>query len=160
MYTLARSIAANTDTFSGPWSGNGVVTLNLAGGEVLSFTGDINQFSGFTGTLSLGTAGTVRIAGRDASNNPLDHGFNNAVVNAGGASLTFADGGTQTLGVLLGGTMAVISGTTQAGTATPATTLVVGGNNLDSNFLGSIRNGLTGTASSFTSLTKIGSGAS
>jgi len=148
--------------FDGAWSGSGTLlvtndtasgsTLTLggaSGGNMANFTGSIIVVTNASGTPS---AGTLR--------------FNNggSAVNTGNAAMTInlgtnsavhlanRDGGTTSVGTLLGGPGTIVLGPSgAAGTETWS----IGGNNSSSTFAGSFSNN---AANEIAALTKVGAG--
>jgi autotransporter-associated beta strand protein len=140
--------AAGADTVTGPVSGSGNLTLELASGQMFTFQGDE---SAYTGTLIAAGAGTLRF------NNSTDWSLANAALALNGTVV--ADNRSQTdivftLGALWGDSGTTLTASDQSAASGSDCTLVIGGLNQDSTFSGV----LADSANQQISLTKVGTG--
>lgn len=142
--TLNITSGNNNQATSGSWSGAGALTISIASGGTFSPRGSM---SGFTGSATLGAAGTLRFFGSSGSSAAS---FN---LGNGSASLITRDGGTVSLGSLTGGSGTFIRG---ASSSDVASTFLIGGNNASTTFAGTITNGNTVARS--VAITKQGAG--
>lgn len=134
----------NNQATSGDWTGSGAVTVNIASGGTFSPRGSM---SGFSGSVTLGAAGTFRFFGSSGSSLAS---FN---LGTGTASLITRDGGTVSLGSLSGGSGTFVRG---ASSSAVTSTFIIGGNHASTTFAGTITNG--SSANRFVAITKQGSG--
>jgi autotransporter-associated beta strand protein len=135
----------NNQALAGSWSGSATLYVNTGSGGTLSVKGDL---TGFSGSLVLLGGGYFRFYGSSGSSAAsFDLGVGTAIMHT-------RDGGTVSLGSLSGGTGTVLRGASS--TANPGT-FIVGANNGDAIFLGTIADGTKG-AGATTAITKVGSG--
>lgn len=127
--TLSVPSGNNNQATTGSWSGTGALTLNIASGGTYSPRGSM---SGFSGSVTMGAAGTLRFYGSAGSSAAS---FN---LGPGTANLITRDGGTVSLGSLSGGAGTFLRG---ASSSDVATTFLIGGNNASTTFAGTITNG-------------------
>jgi autotransporter-associated beta strand protein len=127
--TLTTPSGNNNQATTGAWTGNGALAVNVASGGTYSPRGSM---IGFNGSVTLGAAGTFRFYGSAGSSAA---GFN---LGTGAASLITRDGGTISLGSLSGGAGTLLRG---ASSSDVATTFLIGGNNANTTFAGTITNG-------------------
>jgi len=159
--TMTRLTGGTTDSMSGNWTSptRQTMTMALPTGEVMLFNGTGGQFSGYSGTLSMGSSlGSLRVGGLNGTT-AVDVAMGNTYVDMGSITLASTSGGTQTFGALSGAsasTLTGLTGTATASTSTPATVYAIGGLNVNTTFNGNITNG-TGTGAT-TGLIKNGSG--
>lgn len=133
--TLNITSGNNNQASSGAWTGMGALTVSIASGGTFSPMGNM---SGFSGSVTLGSAGTFRFYGSSGSSAANFH------LGAGSASLISRNGGTVSLGSLSGGSGTFIRG---ASSSDAATTFLIGGNNASTTFAGTITNGNNATRS-------------
>lgn len=119
----------NNQATTGSWTGGGALNLNIVSGGTYSPRGSM---SGFTGSVTVGAAGTLRFFGSAGSSAAS---FN---LGSGTAGLITRDGGTVSLGSLTGGSGTFVRG---ASSSDVATTFIIGGNNANTTFSGTITNG-------------------
>jgi autotransporter-associated beta strand protein len=142
--TLNITSGNNNQATSGTWSGNGALSVNIASGGTFSPRGNMN---GFTGSVTLGTAGTFRFYGATGSSAAS---FN---VGTGSANFVNRDGSTTIrLGSLSGGNGTFLRGRS-SNSGGSGSTYEIGGNNLDTTFSGQILNG-----NDVVSIAKVGTG--
>jgi rhamnogalacturonan endolyase len=131
--------------FNGALFGPGNLTLTTSSGGTFSVAATLE---GFSGTLTLGGAGTFRFYDSPGSSQAtFDLGTN-------GATILTRAGGTVNLGALAGGPGSFLKG---GASSAVATTYIVGSNGLSTLFAGTITNGTKGAAAT-TALVKVGSG--
>ena len=125
-------------------------TLNLSGG--VSFSGtDSTEFDGFTGTINIPSGSTLRFSSNSSGNS---YGSLNPTFVINGTFQPRNAGNTIQLGQFSGsGTLAG----PQSNAGTGDTLYVIGGNNADANFSGTISSNTT-VAGSSVLVSKIGSG--
>jgi autotransporter-associated beta strand protein len=149
---MINTFGTNTTTFSGPWSGNGIVT-NITTNVINHFVFNGN-LSGFGGTMSFGPSlGTYSF---NSKTNDVCTGSAAATFDLGSGSATlntFNGGGlTYNLGALAGGANSTLSGST-TNLIAPGTTYSIGANGNNTVFSGRIINGLDTV-----SVVKVGAG--
>lgn len=127
--TLTTPSGNNNQATTGTWTGNGALALSIVSGGTYSPRGSM---SGFSGSVTLGSAGTLRFYGSAGSSTAS---FN---LGSGTANLITRDGGTVSLGSLSGGAGTFLRG---ASSSDAATTFLIGGNNVSTIFSGTITNG-------------------
>lgn len=142
--TLTVTSGNNNQATTGTWTGGGALNVSIASGGTYSPRGSM---SGFTGSVTLGGAGTFRFYGSAGSSGAS---FN---LGSGTASIITRDGGTVSLGSLSGGSGTFLRG---ASSSDVATTFIIGGNNASTTFSGTITNGNTAVRS--IAITKQGTG--
>lgn len=133
--TLNITSGNNNQATSGSWTGAGALTVSIASGGTYSPMGSM---SGFSGSVTLGSAGTFRFYGSSGSSAA---NFN---LGTGSASLISRNGGTVSLGSLSGGAGTFLRG---ASSSDAATTFLIGGNHASTTFSGTITNGNTANRS-------------
>lgn len=142
--TLTTPSGNNNQATTGSWTGNGALTLSVVSGGTFSPRGSM---SGFTGSATMGSAGTLRFYGSAGSSAAS---FN---LGSGTANLVTRDGGTVSLGSLTGGAGTFIRGATSSDNGS---TFIIGGNNASTTFSGTITNG--NNANRSVAITKQGTG--
>ena len=147
--TLASGQLANG--FSGSVaSGDAASTLNLSGSASFSGTSTA-QLDGFTGTINILSGSTLRFSANSSGNN---YGSLNPAFVINGTMQPRNAGNTILLGQISGA--GALSGP-QSSAGTGDTLYLIGGNNADANFGGSISSN-TAVAGSTVSVTKTGAG--
>ncbi len=158
------SAGGNNNIVQAPWSGSGVLNLDIASG---TFTVNANMTTNFTGTVRISDTSTgffrfngggngngaqqttaSRVASFDLGNGSV------TLLNRNGGAAAF---GNYDLGSLTGGASTIVRGASNGGGPSNACTYVVGAKNLSTTFAGTILNG-AGGAGATTALTKVGSG--
>ncbi len=142
--TLTVTSGNNNQATTGTWTGGGALNVNIASGGTYSPRGSM---SGFTGSVTLGAAGTFRFYGSAGSSAAS---FN---LGSGTAAMISRDGGTISLGSLSGSSGTSLRG---ASSSDVATTFLIGGNNASTTFSGLITNG--NNAARSIAITKQGTG--
>ncbi len=131
-------------------SGNGASVLNITGGVSVSGTTS-SQFDGFTGTINIQPAGTLRFSPNSSGNTYCSV---NPTFIINGTLQPRNDGNTVQLGAFSGS--GKLTGP-QSAAGSGGTLYILGGNNANANFSGTISSN-TAVASSVVSVNKIGSG--
>jgi autotransporter-associated beta strand protein len=152
--TAINILGVSTNISSGPWSGNGTVTITTTNAaNLFVFNGDV---SGFSGTVSFGTSSSSFRFNNRTNDNPCT-GSASATFNlgTGSASLNNFNGSNlvYNLGALAGGPNTTLSGCV-TNIEPLGTTYSIGANGSSTTFSGKIANGLDTV-----SVVKVGSGA-
>jgi autotransporter-associated beta strand protein len=147
------NVGGGNQYMNGVWSGAGTLNLIVSTNGYFTFNAD---FSGFTGTISLGTNdGNFRF--NAGGGNPCT-GNSNALIDLGtGFAVLFNRNGggiSYDLGGLAGGPNTQVRGAANVNTAN---TYVIGNKGLNTTFAGVITNGTAGSVS-VVSIFKIGAG--
>jgi fibronectin-binding autotransporter adhesin len=132
-------LTMNGNDTIGMATGSGTVYLNGASGNILTL--QAADSSGFNGTFSLNTVGTLRLF--PSSGTTLNASGATFNLGIGTGLLNNRNGGTYSLGALAGGSGAQLRGSANSGTA--VTTYIIGGNNQSTTFSGSIATGAGGS---------------
>lgn len=158
------SAGGNNNIIQGPWSGAGLLNLDIASG---TFTINGNMTTNFTGTIlmSASSAGFFRLNGGGNGNGAQQTtGSTQATFDLGNSTVTLlnrnggaAAFGVYNLGALSGGSGTTIRGASNGGGAINACAYSIGAKNLNTTFAGTIANG-TGGAGATTGVNKVGTG--
>lgn len=157
--TIDLNNFGNNAAFTGNWSGNGTVNVinqQAAAGRVFTMGGSSANWSGFTGTVNVGTnTGAYRFNDGGGSGNT---GNSAATLNLGTATASFLTrnrGAAVNFGSLLGapGTR-VVQGSSSSGTSIYS----IGGNGASSTFDGAFVDSGLAAANGLLGLTKVGAG--
>lgn len=160
--TAISILGVSTNISSGPWSGNGNVTITATNpADLFVFNASLTSFGG---TLSFGTSSNIfQFNNSTNSNNCLGSATATFDLGTGAATLNNLNGAglTYNLGALFGGANTVLTGRSSTNSsAVNGETYSIGANGSDSIFSGRITNGLpyNGVGSDPVSIVKVGSG--